>query len=370
MNALCAALEGSERAPDLNSEVLQSLSDYWEAVREMYAPFESGLRASTAEVYRHEIPGGQYSNFRPRAIELGLGDRWREIKEAYREVNLALGDLVKVTPTSKVVADFAMFLVQNDLTVPLAIERAAQLDFPKSVVDFMAGRLGQPYGGFPETLQKAILKGREPLTVRAGSTLGEHDFEAAGTRLTTRLGRPASEKELLTDALYPHVFQDYLAFTDDYGLVDQLPTPAFLFGLEVGETVRVEIEPGKTLVVRLMAVGGLIEDGHRMVYFELNGQPRAVGVMDEAASIGLIRREKGDAANPLHVSASMPGKIITVSCAVGDVVGTGDSLIVGEAMKMETSMTAVGPGRVVEILVAVGERVEGGDLLVRLESIH
>jgi len=370
LNALCAALSGTERDPGLDSGVMQSLSDYWESVREMYAPFESGLRASTADVYRHEIPGGQYSNFRPRAIELGLGHRWREIKEAYREVNLALGDLVKVTPTSKVVADFAMFLVQNDLNVESAIEKAPQLDFPKSVVDFMAGRLGQPYGGFPERLQKAVLKGHEPLTVRAGSIMEDHDFTAAALRLEEGLGRAASEQELLTDALYPKVFADYVAFTEEYGEVDQLPTPTFLFGLEVGECGRVEIEPGKTLVVRLMAVGGINEEGERTVHFELNGQPRAVSVLDESVSEGLVRREKGDPNNPLHLSASMPGKIVSISCAVGDLVDAGQSLVVGEAMKMETAMTATVAGKVVELLGAVGDKVDAGDLLVRLEAIN
>lgn len=366
LNALCAALEGHPRDPGLDQGVMQSFSDYWESIREMYAPFESGLRASTAEVYRHEIPGGQYSNFRPRAIELGLGHRWREIKEAYRAVNLALGDLVKVTPTSKVVADFAMFLVQNDLTIDLAIERAPQLDFPKSVVDFMAGRLGQPYGGFPPALQAAVLKGQAPLTVRAGSILEDHDFEGAGQRLNARLGRQPSEQELLTDALYPKVFEEYLTFTDEYGAVDKLPSSTFLYGLEVGETVRVEIEPGKTLVVRLMAVGALSEEGERTVHFELNGQPRAVAVLDETVSEGLARREKGDPQNPHHLSASMPGKVVSIGCAVGDRVEAGQTLVVGEAMKMETAMTAVADGKVVEILAKVGDRIEAGDLLVRL----
>ncbi len=367
LNALCAALDGDARRPDLDAEHLQALSNYWEGVREMYYPFESGLRASTAEVYRHEIPGGQYSNLRPRAIQLGLGHRWDEIKRRYREVNLALGDLVKVTPTSKVVADFAMFLVQNDLDVEQAITRSEQLDFPQSVVDFFMGRLGQPYGGFPERLQAAVLKGRQPLTVRAGSIMADHDFDAATERLQIRLGRAPSEEELLSDALYPLVLADFHAYTDESGDTSHLPTPALLYGLEVGEQITVEIEPGKTLVVKLMAVGGVGADGERMVYFELNGQPREVTVVDRVASARIETRPKAEKGNPLHAGASMPGKIVALEVAVGDVVTAGQTLVVAEAMKMETAISAATGGRVAAILVAAGETVAAGDLLVRLE---
>ncbi|MCA9540837.1 MAG: biotin/lipoyl-binding protein, partial [Myxococcales bacterium] len=368
MNALCAALAGDPRAPDLDERVLQRLAEYWEALRELYAPFESGLKSSTAEVYEHEIPGGQYSNLRPRAIQLGLGHRWGEVKRMYREVNLALGDLIKVTPTSKVVADFAMFLVQNDLSVEQAIVQAERLDFPQSVVDFFLGRLGQPYGGFPKRLQAAVLKGREPITVRAGELLSDHDFGAATTRLTERLGHPPTEEDLLTDALYPAVFSDYLAHTAVFGQVAHLPTLALLYGLKVGEQIQIEIEPGKTLVVKLTAVGGLTDDGRRMVYFELNGQPREVAVLDHVAAARIETRPKADRGNPLHVGASMPGKVLSVQCAVGDLVEIGQTLVVAEAMKMETAVTAPARGKVAEVLVGQGDKVKGGDLLVRLAA--
>lgn len=367
LNALCAALQGHPRAPDLDPAALETLSDYWEGVRGMYYPFESGLRASSADVYRHEIPGGQYSNLRPRAILLGLGHRWNEIKRRYHEVNLALGDIVKVTPTSKVVADFAMFLVQNDLTVEQAITEAGRLDFPQSVVDFFMGRLGQPYGGFPERLQAAILKGKKPLTERAGALMADHDFDAAATRLQDRLGRHPTEDELLTDALYPAVFAEYLDFTDQFGSIAELPTPALLYGLEVGEQILIEIEPGKTLVIKLTAVGGLTPDGRRMVYFELNGQPREVAVVDIAASAHIVTRPRAEKGNPAHIGASMPGKIISVEVSVGDTVAPGQTLIVAEAMKMETAITAAAPGRIADILVTRGETIAGGDLLIRLE---
>jgi len=367
LNALCAALESDDRRPELDAAAMQALSEYWEGVRDLYHPFESGLKASSAEVYLHEIPGGQYSNLRPRAIQLGLGDRWGEIKQRYRDVNAALGDLVKVTPTSKVVADFAMFLVQNGLTVEGAIDGAETLDFPTSVVDFFAGLLGQPYGGFPERLQAAVLKGRPALTDRAGLHLPAHDFEAPAERLAERLGRPPSERELLSDALYPTVFSDYLDFTEDLGAVAHLPTVAFLYGLEVGEQICVEIEPGKTLVVKLTAVGGLTEDGRRMVYFELNGRPRSIAVPDDSVADQISARPKATPGDPKQIAASMPGKVLSVAVGVGDSVSVGDTCVVAEAMKMETAVSTSVDGVVAEVFVSEGDSVRGGDLLVRLE---
>jgi len=365
-NALAAAMLGDPLAPEVDGKALQGLADYWEAVRDMYWPFESGLKAATADVYRHQIPGGQYSNFRPRAIQLGLGDRWNDLKTTYREVSDALGGLIKVTPTSKVVADFAMFLVQNNLSVEDCISTADSLDFPQSVVDFMAGRLGQPYQGFPPRLQKAVLKGIEPLTERAGIDLASHDFEAAGARLKLETGLDAPERALLSDALYPAVYKEYREFRREYGQVDALPTPAFLYGMRIGEQITLEIESGKTLVVKLMAVGGLTSDGQRNVYFELNGQPREISVLDVSASEGIELRPKADPSNPSHVGASMPGKIVGLSCQVGQEVAVGDTLLVTEAMKMETSITAGVAGKVMEVLVSEGETVSGGDLLVVL----
>ena len=367
MDALVAALEGDPRAPAVEPEALDRLADYWFAVRDLYAPFESGLKASTAAVYRHEIPGGQYSNLRPRAIQLGLGDRWGEITQRYRAVNAALGGLIKVTPTSKVVADFAMFLVQNDLSVEQCIEQAGRLDFPKSVVDFFAGRLGQPYQGFPKRLQAAVLKGETPLTERAGLSLSDHDFDAAQIRLTARLERPAEEHELLSDALYPRVFAEYLDFVDTYGQIEGLPTPAVLYGLAVGETICVEIEPGKTLVVCLQAIGGLTDSGRRMVYFELNGQPREISVIDVAASAQIVQRAKADPAQPGQIGAPMPGKVVAVHVAVGDVVKAGQTVLSTEAMKMETTITTSVAGTVRALHAQLGEAINGGDLLAVIE---
>lgn len=366
MNALCAALEGDSRAANLDPDAMQHLAEYWETVRDLYAPFESGLKASSAEVYRHEIPGGQYSNLRPRVINLGLGDRWGEVKQRYIDVNAALGDLVKVTPTSKVVADFAMFLVQNELTVQGAIDGAALLDFPQSVVDFFAGDLGQPVGGFPKALQAAVLKGRTPISCRAGELLEPLDFAALEARLEQSMGRSPTRRELLSDALYPKVFADYLQHEQAYGDTSGLPTAAWLYGLEVGETVCVSIEEGKTLVVKLGAVGGLNAAGERTVYFELNGQPRQVVVPDRAAREGLVLHPKASPKDPLQIGASMPGTILDVKVSAGLRVSTGEVLVITEAMKMETAVTAPFDAVVEEVLVAVGDTVRGGDLLVRL----
>jgi pyruvate carboxylase len=366
LNALCAALEGNPRSPKLDREAMNGLANYWERVRDLYYPFESGLKASTAEVYEHEMPGGQYSNLRPRAIQLGLGDRWQEIKRKYREVNDALGDVIKVTPTSKTVADFAMFLVQNDLSVDEAIAKADKLDFPKSLVDFLAGKIGQPYGGFPERLQKAVLKGKPALTDRAGEHIEPHDFDAAAVRLSARLGRAPLETELLSDALYPEVFGDYLGHEDSFGDVSILPTPSFLYGVRVGEEVSVDIESGKTIIVKLVAIGGLTAEGHRMVYFEMNGQPREVVVKDDSAGASAKQQTMADPGDPLDVGASMPGKVLSILHEVGDHVAPGDALLVLEAMKMETAVTSSTDGVVEKILVSVGDNAKAGELLVRL----
>ena len=366
LNALAAALEGNPRSPELDLEAMNSLGNYWENVRDLYYVFESGLKASTAEVYEHEIPGGQYSNLRPRAIQLGLGDRWQEIKRKYREVNDALGDVIKVTPTSKMVADFAMFLVQNDLSVEEAITQADQLDFPQSIVDFMAGKLGQPYGGFPARLQKAILKGRPAHTSRGGEHIEPHDFEASARRLSERLGRAASESELLSDALYPDVFDDYVRHEETFGDVSILPTPAFLYGLRVGEEVSVDIEVGKTIIVKLVAIGGLTLEGQRMVYFEMNGQPREVAVRDRSAADKAEQRLMADPNDPLDVGASMPGKVLSILRQVGDRVEAGGAVLVLEAMKMETAVTASTGGVIEKLTVSVGDDAKAGELLVRL----
>ena len=371
MNALVAALQGDPRRPHLEADAMQELADHWERVRELYHPFESGLKAGTTDVYRHEIPGGQYSNLRPRAIQLGLGDRWGLIRDTYRRVNDELGRLVKVTPTSKVVADFAMYLVQNELTfeeIYARHEAGEEFDFPQSVIDFFAGHLGQPYGGFPERLQRIVLRGEKPLTERAGADLEPYDWTEKDAELTPLLGRAPRPRERLSYALYPKVFSEFARRKEEFGEVRNFNTVAFLYGMDVGEETQVEIEEGKTLVIRLAAVGPVEEDGTRRVHFELNGQPRAVQVVDQAAVADVPTRPKADRTRPGEVGAAMAGTVFQVKVAVGDTVSRGDTLLVTEAMKMETTLSAPVAGVVRSVEVSEGEAVAAGDRLVVIEE--
>ena len=369
MNALVNAMEGQPRQPELKSEPLERLAEHWELLREIYYPFESGLKASTTDVYNHEIPGGQYSNLRPRAIELGLGDRWAEIKETYQKVDAELGRLIKVTPTSKVVADMAMFLVQNDLSFQAIYEmsdRGEDIDFPQSVVDFFKGKMGQPYQGFPERLQKAVLRGEEPLKERAGATMKPYDWEAKAKELEALLDRPPTRADAISYALYPKVYEGFARTIQEFGEYRILETVSFLYGMEPGEETMVDIEEGKTLVIKLVAVGDVDEDGNRRIYFELNGQPRDVVIPDKSAELAIAGRPKADPSDPYQVGAPMQGTVLSVEVEVGDEVRRGDTLVSTEAMKMETSVTAPVDGTVASVEIAVGEEVASKDLLIRL----
>jgi pyruvate carboxylase len=370
LNALAAALGPDPRRPDLDVESLQDLADYWERIRDIYYPFESGMKSGTTDVYFHEIPGGQYSNLRPRAIQLGLGDKWNLIKTTYHEVNMAMGNIVKVTPTSKVVADFAMFLVRNDMTVEDLFVRhdaGESFDLPQSVVDFFMGLIGQPYGGFPEKLQKLVIRDKTPFTDRAGRHLADYVWETHDEVLRALLERKPTRRERISHALYPKVFSDMATEIRDFGEYEMLDTVHFLFGMEVGEETMVDIEDGKTLVLKLLATGELSEDGSRRVYFELNGQPREVIVIDRSVETTVDRRPKADRTNPNHVGASMQGKVLQVLVKPGDPVEKGAVLLTTEAMKMETSITAPRAGVVDRVEVEVGISILTGDLVVTLK---
>ena len=282
----------------MSIEATQDLSDHWELLRGLYHPFESGLKASSTDVYRHEIPGGQYSNLRPRAIQLGLGDQWGRIKRTYHDVNEALGDIIKVTPTSKVVADFAMFLVQNDMEVQdifARADRGESMDFPQSVVDFFMGRMGQPYSGFPERLQRIVLRDQTPYTTRAGLDMPDYVWSEHDEALEDILGQPPTEPQRVSYALYPKVFEEFATRRVEFGRYDILDTVTFLYGLEIGEERLVDLEEGKTLVVQLSAIGELDDEGMRRLYYQLNGQPREIEVRDLSASKDLLTRPKADA---------------------------------------------------------------------------
>ncbi len=367
LNALVAALQGTERDTGLCQKRLQPLSNYWEDVRGFYYAFESDLKAGTTEVYHHEIPGGQYSNLRPQAEALGLGDRWEEVKEAFATVNQMLGDIVKVTPSSKMVGDFALFMVKNNLTPEQVLERGESLTFPDSVVSYFQGSMGQNPFGFPERLRQIVLKGRSHITCRPGELMDPVDLEATSRELERKFNRRFSRSDLLSYLMYPKVFEDFIRHRDEYGDVSVIETPTFFYGLRLGEETAVEIERGKILMIKLTAVGELRSDGTRVIYYELNGQPREVKVRDQSVQVQTAVRTKAAPGNPHHIGASMPGRVLKVMAEPGDMVAKGEHLLVTEAMKMETTIQAPREAMISEVLVKSGETVEAGDLVIVLE---
>jgi pyruvate carboxylase len=364
LNALVATLEGTERDPLVNAPGLQKLANYWETVRDYYSPFESGLKSGTAEVYHHEIPGGQYSNYKPQVAGLGLIERWDDCKEMYHKVNMLFGDIVKVTPSSKVVGDMAMFLVKNNLEPEDVFTSKEDLAFPESVVGMFKGMLGQPYQGWPEELQKIILKGAQPITCRPGELLEPVDFEEEKLKLEEKLGHRVDDKALISAILYPNVFPEFDQHRQDYSDISVIPTPIFFYGLEPGQETSLDIEPGKTLIIKLNTVGKVQKDGTRAVYFELNGNNRSVIIRDQSAVTDEKAREKADKGNASHIGAPMPGKVIKVNVKAGDEFKAGDVLMVTEAMKMETNIKAKVDGKVAEVKFKEGEKIEKEDLVV------
>jgi pyruvate carboxylase len=367
-NSLYYALAGNERQPDLNIHHAKQLSAYWEDVRKYYSGFESGMTAPDPEVYEHEMPGGQFSNLQQQAKAVALGDRWDEVKQMYRRVNDMFGDVVKVTPSSKVVGDMALYMVQNNLTEDDIYDRGESLDFPDSVVEFFQGYLGQPYQGFPRELQQIILKGREPLTVRPGEMLEAADFNDIKETLFHKINRQVTSFDVLAYALYPKVFLDREKMYAQFGDVSVLDTPTFFYGMRLGEEIEVEIEQGKTLIVKLVSIGEAQNDGSRVLYFELNGQSREIIVIDESAKVTVSAKQKVDPSNPSQIGASMPGTVIKVLVEEGEKVKKGDHLMITEAMKMETTVQAPFDGRVKAISVQNGESINAGDLLIELEK--
>jgi pyruvate carboxylase len=367
-NSLYYALEGNDRKPKVDIKALEQLSYYWEDVRKYYHDFESGMMSPHTEVYQHEMPGGQYSNLQQQAKAVGLADQWEDVKEMYARVNHMFGDIVKVTPSSKVVGDMALYMVQNDLTEEDVLSRGNSLDFPNSVVELFEGYLGQPVGGFPEELQKVILKGREPITVRPGELLEDVDFTALKEKLFKELGRPVTSFDAIAYALYPKVFKDYTTMVEQFGDISVLDTPTFLYGMRLGEEIEVEIETGKTLIVKLVSIGQPQADGTRIVYFELNGQPREVVIKDESIKSTVATKIKADPKKETHIGASMPGTVIKVLVSRDEKVEKGDHLMITEAMKMETTVQAPFSGFVKDIYVSNGEAIQTGDLLIELQK--
>ncbi len=369
LGSIVEALSGSERDPGLDPAWIRRISFYWEAVRNQYAAFESDLKGPASEVYLHEMPGGQFTNLKEQARSLGLETRWHEVAQAYADANQMFGDIVKVTPSSKVVGDMALMMVSQDMSVADVEDPSKDMSFPESVVSMLKGDLGQPPGGWPEALQKKALKGEKPYTVRPGSLLADADLSAERKDIETKLERPVSEFEFASYMMYPKVFTDYAMAADMYGPVSTLPTPSYFYGLPVGDELFVEIERGKTLVVLNQAIGATDEKGMVTVFFELNGQPRRVKVPDRAhGAAGAAARRKADAGNAAHVGAPMPGVISTVAVSAGQEIKAGDVLVSIEAMKMETALHADRDGKIAEVLVHAGDQIDAKDLLVVYEA--
>lgn len=367
LNTLVEALRFSKRQSQLDTDALTQLSEYWKSVRQFYSPFEGEALVAAGDLYQHEMPGGQYTNLYQQAKALGLAPRWAEVCKMYAAANEMLGDIVKVTPTSKAVGDLALFMVANDINANDVANGARELSYPGSVLDLVGGMMGQPPGGFPEKIKRAILRSNPEVTQRPGEMLPDHDMQQTAILLEGKMGRSPSVQEVITHALYPKVFEEYLNHVKDYGDVSLLPTPIFFHGPSIGEEFSIDIESGKRLIVKFLAIGEPRPDGVRTVFFELNGQPREVEVVDRSIETKAIKRVKADPADPTHVAAAMPGMVIGVIITVGSKVTKGQKLLSLEAMKMETVINAERDGEIAQLLVQSGSQVEAGDLLLVLK---
>lgn len=368
LTSIADALAGSDRAPEIDTNAMREISNYWEGVRRFYAPFEADIRSGTSDVYHHEMPGGQYTNLREQARAMGLEHRWPEVSGAYAKVNQLFGDIVKVTPTSKVVGDMALFMVANDLSPDDVTDPAREVAFPESVVSLFKGELGRPPEGFPEALSDKILQGKKPMSERPGKGLPAVDLDAERHLAEKTIGRQLSDQDLASWLMYPKVFTDFCAHHSKYGDVSQLPTPVFFYGMAEGEEASVAIDAGKTLVIRLQGSADFTDDegDAKKLFFELNGQPRLVRVEKAGVSQTQTRRErpKADSGNPAHIGAPMPGTIVTVSVKPGQKVKRGDPLVSIEAMKMESVVRAEHDMTIVDVFAKKGQAVNPKDLLL------
>ncbi len=367
LNSFVASLEGQDRDTGLNLSELQKLTDYWSDVRERYASFEGGIKYPATDIYRYEIPGGQYTNLKPQVESLGLGHRFDEVKEMYRTVNDMLGDIVKVTPSSKMVGDLAIFMVQNDLTPDNIVERGKTLSFPDSSLSYFKGMMGQPAWGFPEDLQKVVLKGEEAITCRPGELLPAVNFAKVKKDLNKICHEKPTDRDVISWCLYPKVVEDYYKNQGEYGYISHLDTHVFFHGLAVGETTMVKIEDGKTLAIKYLGLGDQNEDGTRVVSFELNGARREVSVPDNNSTVMAVKVPMADPDDKSQIGASIPGAVAKVLVKKGDKVQANDVLAVVEAMKMETNVLAKIDGEIDDIRVAVGDKVKAGELLITMK---
>ncbi|APG14978.1 pyruvate carboxylase [Bradyrhizobium japonicum] len=369
LGSIVEALTRAERDTGLDPDAIRRISFYWEAVRAQYTAFESDLKGGASEIYLHEMPGGQFTNLKEQARSLGLETRWHDVARAYRAANEMFGDIVKVTPSSKVVGDMALLMVSQGLTSADVLAADRDIAFPASVVEMLRGDLGQPPGGWPTALQEKALKGDAPITVRPASLLPDENFALRRGEAEKSCGRALNEAELSAYLMYPKVFADFVALQRKYGPVSVLPTPVFFYGMKIGDEVTLEIERGKGLVVQLTAIGETRDDGQVELFFELNGQPRVITVPDRAAAAGSQVRRKAESGNAAHIAAPMPGVVSTVNIVKDQKVTAGDVMLTLEAMKMETVLHAPHDGVVVELLVGPGAQVDSKDLLVELRPM-
>jgi pyruvate carboxylase len=365
LGSIVEALRFGPRDSGLDPDKLRVISSYWEQVRHGYVSFESDIRSGASEVYVHGMPGGQYTNLREQARSLGIDEhRWPEVAAAYAQVNEMFGDIIKVTPTSKVVGDMAIMMVTSGLTPAAVFDPDTEIAFPESVVQLFHGDLGQPVGGFPPALQNKVLAGKPPLGVRPGELLPAADLGRERTDAEQRVGRPISDFELASYLMYPKVFADYAADRARFGEMSTLPTSVFFFGMQSGQEINIDLERGKTLIVRYVTTSDVHEDGTRTVFFELNGEPRPIRVVDRSQVAKRPPKRKAESGNAAQVAAPMPGTIVTVPVHLGQSMHRGDVLLTLEAMKMETTVRAERDGVISEILVLTGQQVDAKDLLI------
>ncbi|HRK31180.1 MAG TPA: pyruvate carboxylase [Tepidisphaeraceae bacterium] len=369
LNSIVATLANTPRDTTIDLDAANQVSDYWERVRSFYYPFEEDIKTGTAEVYQHEMPGGQYTNLKQQAKALHLEDRWRDVAIMYATVNQMFGDIVKVTPSSKVVGDMALFMVTNNLTPADVMDESRKLSFPKSVVEMMQGAIGVPDGGWPVKLQKIILNsaGVKPIKGRFGASLPAVDFKAVTKEVDRKVDGDITEHDVMSYLMYPQVYLEFAKHVHRYSDTSVLPTTAFFYGLRVGEEINVEIEPGKTLVIKYLTMSDPHDDGTRTVFYELNGQPREVKIADRTQEAVAHKHPKADVDNSNHIAAPMPGKVSSIGVKLGDSVKAGARLLSVEAMKMETAVYAPRDAKVGEILVKTGSTIQAGDLLVVLQ---
>jgi pyruvate carboxylase len=342
-------------------------------VRPVYSDFESDLKSTTAEIYRLEIPGGQYSNLKPQVESFGIGYKFDEVKNMYVKVNQMLGDIIKVTPSSKVVGDLAIFMVQNDLTPENIVEKGKDFDFPDSVVTYFEGMMGQPEFGFPEDLQKVVLKGKKPITVRPGELLPPDDFDEIKRHLTEDLGLKGTDQEQVSYSMYNKVFDDYIKKLREVGDFHNMGSDVFFHGIALGQTVEVELKPGKTMVITLEDIGKTDEAGNRDLTFTVDGYRKVVSIKDKQALTRSVEGSQIQFANQdddRQVGANIPGTIVQLLASEGDKVIQGQPIAVIEAMKMETNVIATGDGIISKIYVREGDSVKSGQLIARLEDIQ